>query len=71
MKSLKKYPCELIEKTCEEFVDQLWEISDEPKCRHLAVAIEELQEDLKLWLYQELTFRSIVEEKKIECECED
>lgn len=66
MKSLKKYPCVLIENTCNEFVKKLWEISPEPKCMELAAALEQFREDLRGWIISELTAASIVEEEQKE-----
>jgi len=63
MKSLDKMPCVLIEETCENFCNSLWNLEEE-NSREMADAITQFQENLRNFIIRELLDSSIVEEKE-------
>lgn len=65
MKSIKKFPCELVNNITEQFCNDLWELSPDPKCRELGAALDSFQESMRNWIISELYASSIVEEEEV------
>lgn len=65
MKSLTKFPSQLIENFCTNFCNELWDeaITSGNTCMELASSICDFRDDLRNIIIKELSASSIVEEK--------